>query len=105
MKARHKKASGGATDMEGEDESKGHAKEEKYTPDDNVEKEAEERGEKKRGGRVKKADGGKVEGCAPKMRMDRKARRKSGGRVGSDLSPFSSAHKVGKVAEHKTDDM
>lgn len=108
MKARHKKAGGGeASDMEGEAESKGHAKEEKYTPEDKVEAEAEERGEKKHGGRVKKAkkaDGGKVEGCAPKMRLDRK-QRKSGGRVGSDLSPFSSAHKVGKVVEHKTDEM
>ena len=104
MKARHKKA-GGATDMEGEAESKGSAKTQKYTPDDNVEKEAEEPGEKKHGGRVKKrADGGKVEGCAPKMRLDRK-RRKSGGRVGSDKAPFSSAHKVSGVVEHKTDDM
>lgn len=98
MKARHKmhRAEGG--------------KVQKYTPDDNVEKEAEER---KHGGRVKKEKerkhGGRVkeeariEGKKAKMRLDRPGR-KSGGRVGSDKSPLSSAHNVSKVMDHATDD-
>lgn len=88
MKAHHKRADGG--------------KVEKYTPDDNVEREAEERA---RGGRAmkKRAAGGKVEGEKPKRRMDRPCR-KDGGRVGADKSPLSSAHKVSPVSEHRTDD-
>ena len=103
MKARHKehkRAEGGkvkAYDAEGS----------------NVEKEAEER---KKGGRVEKKDcmperkrGGKVadehrvEGKMSKMRLDRPGR-KSGGRVGSDKSPLSSAHSVSSVVGHHTDD-
>lgn len=99
MKARHKmhRAEGGkvkAYDAEGS----------------NVEKEAEER---KHGGRVKKEKerkhGGRVkeeariEGKKAKMRLDRPGR-KSGGRVGSDKSPLSSAHNVSKVMDHATDD-
>lgn len=68
-----------------------------------AEKEAKE---KKRGGKVekkeKRADGGKVEGHKPKMRMDR-ACRASGGRVGSDKAPFSSAT-MSPAMGHKTDD-
>lgn len=66
----------------------------------NVEKEAEE---KKRGGRVKRKEGGRVEGKKAKMRMDRPCR-KDGGRVGSDKSPLTSAHSVTKVVGHSTDD-
>lgn len=58
----------------------------------NVIKEAEE---KKRGGKVMKAEGGKSA-----HRMDR-ARRASGGRVGSDKNPFSSAHKGGAAGERR----
>jgi hypothetical protein len=54
----------------------------------NVVKEAEE---KKHGGRVKK-EVEKMEGAKSKHRMDKRPRRASGGRVGSDKSPFSSAH-------------
>ena len=90
-------------DEDGEKESKGSAKAEKYTPDDNVEKEAEG-AERKKGGRVKKADGGKVSGEKPKERLDR-PKRKSGGRVGSDKSPFSSAHVVSGAHGHSTDGM
>ena|ERR1700677_1635387 len=55
-----------------------------------VEEEAEE---KKHGGRAKKKRGGKVEGKEMKHRADRpRPGRKSGGRVGSDKSPLSSAH-------------
>ena len=109
MKARHKKADGG--------------KVEKYTPEDNVEREAEERkdggrvghhhehsgdGEHravhvhmKRGGRAKEECA--VEGKKAKMNLGRPGR-KMGGRVGSDTSPLSSAHNVSSVVEHKTDD-
>src|ERR1700689_4507275 len=67
------------------------------TPDrsspNNIAKEADE---KKRGGRAKKARGGKMggkpEGEKAMARADRKPR-KSGGRTGSDGSPFSSARK------------
>ncbi len=109
MSARHKKAAGGPTDLDGEKESMGPAKAKSYSGRNNVEKEADdekEGGEMKKGGRVKKrADGGKVEGKKPKMRLDR-PKRKDGGRVGSDLSPMSSAAKSFKeTAGHKTNDL
>lgn len=53
-------------------------------------KEADER---KHGGRVKRKEGGKVEGKMSKMRLDRPGR-KSGGRVGADRSPLSEAAKT-----------
>jgi len=59
----------------------------------NVAKEAEE---KKHGGKVKKHVGA-AEGKMAKHRRDRK--RASGGRVGSDKSPLSSAHHGGKAGE------
>jgi hypothetical protein len=46
--------------------------------------------EKKHGGKVGKHVE-KEKGEKPKARMDKKPRRASGGRVGSDKSPFSSA--------------
>ena len=102
-KMRHKKSGGSVgTDMDGNEESKGSAKTQKYTPENNVEKESEER---KKGGRVeKRARGGMVEGEKPKHRLDR-PKRKSGGRVGSDKSPLSSAHVVSGAVGHKTEDM
>jgi len=91
----HKRANGGkvkAYDAEGS----------------NVEKEAEERKrggavkkERKHGGRVKEE--ARIEGKKAKMRLDRPGR-KSGGRVGSDKSPLSSAHNVSSVMGHSTDD-
>lgn len=74
-KARHhmKKASGGKVFYDG--------------GSSNVAKEAME---KKHGGKVMK-EVDKPEGKKSKMRMDKKPRRASGGRVGSDKSPFSSA--------------
>lgn len=109
MKMRHKKAGGGKV-PEGADskESKGDAKAKAYDAQgSNVEKEADDKedgGEMKKGGRVKKrADGGMVDGEKPKARLDR-PRRKSGGRVGSDMSPFSSAHGAKSVVDHTTDD-
>lgn len=67
--------------------------------DSNVIKEAES---KKRGGRIKKKRGGKVEhhkmeGEAGRRRMDRPGR-KTGGRCGADMSPLSSAAKVKQPA-------
>lgn len=109
MKARHKKADGGKVPENADyKESKGSEKAKAYDAQgSHVEKEAsdeEDGGEMKKGGRVKKrADGGKVEGCKAKMRLDR-PKRKSGGRVGSDMSPFSSAHGAKSVVDHKTDD-
>lgn len=87
-RARHNRASGGAT-MRG-------------PGNPNVFKEAEER---KKGGKVKRAAGGAVAGVADpvtktigrmsggavKARMDRPGRKK-GGRVGSNNMPLSTAH-------------
>lgn len=81
-----RKATGGRTDM-------------KVSGNPNVFKEAAER---KKGGKVKRATGGKVEGDGGKTiglmtggavrpRLDRPGR-KSGGRVGADKAPLSSAH-------------
>lgn len=76
-----------------------HRKDGGRTPDKvsgnpNVFKEAAER---KNGGAVKRNAGGKVigrmDGGAVRPRLD-KPGRKSGGRVGADKSPLSSAHKV-----------
>jgi hypothetical protein len=49
----------------------------------------------KRGGRIKRRDGGMVQmtGGNVRPRLDRPGR-KSGGRVGSDRSPLTSAHNV-----------
>ena len=110
MKERHKKAAGGPTDMDGNAESKGMVKSKPYNAvGSNVVKEADDKdegGEMKKGGRVKKrADGGKVHGDKPKMRLDR-PKRKDGGRVGSDMSPMSSAAKSFKdTVDHKTNDL
>jgi len=74
-RARHKKkASGGMVDMNGGREKGGG--------NPAVIKEAEER---KKGGKVKMA------GAKAKHRLD-KPGRKTGGRVGADRSPLSSAH-------------
>jgi hypothetical protein len=61
-----------------------------YTNESNVPKEAEER---KRGGRAKKKDGGKVPGADCKMNAGRKPR-KSGGRA----NPFQFAARNGTPA-------
>ncbi|WP_155773393.1 hypothetical protein [Rhizobium leguminosarum] len=67
--------------------------------DSNVVKEAEER---KDGGRVKKKEMGKVDGKMSKMRLDRPGR-KSGGRVGADTSPLSSAAKTSDPSNKEGD--
>lgn len=64
----------------------------------NVEKEADER---KRGGRAKRKFGGKIHGGAPAVHAGR-AMRKSGGRTGSNFSPFSSAKKGTGPRDHRT---
>jgi hypothetical protein len=110
-KLEHHRARGGRTeDSEWEKESKGSKKEESYSGDNNVEKEAKER---KRGGKVdcppERKHGGKVkeehrvEGKMAKMHMGRPGRAR-GGRTGSDKSPLSSAASVSAVAGHHTDD-
>lgn len=77
MKARHKKA------------HKAHGGEVFYSGgESNVAKEANE---KKRGGKVKAHKAMKAEGGSAMSRLDRKGR-KTGGRVGADKSPLSSAH-------------
>lgn len=58
---------------------------------------AKEAMEKKHGGSVKEVD--KPDGKKPKARMDKRPRRASGGRVGSDKSPFSSAARPGQNTE------
>jgi hypothetical protein len=68
--------------------------------DSNVKKEADER---KDGGRVKKKkEMGKVDGKKSKMRLDRPGR-KSGGRVGADSSPLSSAARVSERDDKEGD--
>jgi hypothetical protein len=108
------RARGGGTnenkESEWDSESKGSKKEMSYSGDNNVEKEAKER---KKGGKVEKKDcykhGGKVkeehrvEGKMAKMHMGRPGR-KSGGRVGSDKSPLTSAANASAVVGHSTDD-
>lgn len=86
-----KKSGGGRTNM-------------RVSGNPDVFKEADER---KKGGKVKRATGGKVEGKivglmtggAVRPRLDRPGR-KSGGRVGSNNAPLSTAH--GTVAAEKT---
>lgn len=81
-----RRKSGGRTDM-------------KVSGNPDVFKEAEgkepyDRGDKNRGGRVRKSGGkvvGRMTGGAVRPRLDRPGR-KSGGRVGSDTSPLTSAH-------------
>ena len=86
-RARHNRKSGGRTEM-------------KVSGNPDVFDEAEG---KKKGGKVKRATGGKVIGLmtggAVAPRMDRPGR-KSGGRVGANLAPLSTAH--GTVAAEKT---
>lgn len=82
-RARHKRASGGDVPA-------------KVSGNPKVFEEAAER---KKGGRAKRATGGKVEtkdvglmtGGAVRPRLDRPGR-KSGGRVGSNSAPLSTAH-------------
>lgn len=66
--------------------------------DSNVRKEADER---KKGGRVMKGEH-KVEGDKSKGHMG-KPRRASGGRVGADKSPFTSARNLEQASAHKTE--
>lgn len=71
----------------------------KVSGNPNVFKEA---AEKKKGGKVKRKTGGKVIGLmtggAVRPRLDRPGR-KTGGRVGADRAPLSSAHAVSSSAK------
>ena len=86
-RARHNRKSGGRTEM-------------KVSGNPDVFAEAED---KKKGGKVKRATGGKVIGLMTgggvKPRMDRPGRKRGGG-VGANTSPLSTAH--GTVAAEKT---
>lgn len=114
--ARHHRARGGGTNEKAESkwdkESEGSAKEPNDeasdTPEDKEAKERKHGGrvkdcmpERKHGGKVK--DEHRVEGKMAKMHMGRPGR-KSGGRVGSDKSPLSSAANASSVVDHRTDD-
>lgn len=83
-KTKHARSTGGRTDM-------------KVSGNPDVFKEAAER---KKGGAVGKKIG-KIHGSHPVHRMDRPGR-KTGGRVGADRSPLSSAH--GMTSPGKTAD-
>lgn len=89
-RARHNRKSGGRTEM-------------KVSGNPDVFAEAEDRENKKKGGNVKRATGGKVIGLMTgggvKPRMDRPGRKRGGG-VGANTSPLSTAH--GTVAAEKT---
>lgn len=81
----HKRARGGRLKVDGVEAYEGGG-------DPAVEKEAEE---KKRGGKVKRAKGGHVEGHKPKHHLGKKVPgRKRGGRVGADTAPLSSANRT-----------
>lgn len=107
MRARHKMRKGKAGGGEIESPASGDreydqdlkSKNMRYTYQSNVNDEAEER---KRGGRAKKHV--KAEGESSKMHAGRKPR-KSGGRAGSDMNPFSSARKGTSPKGHKTVDI
>lgn len=91
-RARHKHEAGGVID-------KDPAPSEVYAgKGSNVEKEADE---KASGGKVHKRmkSGGHVEGHAGKRRLDRPGR-KSGGGVGSDKTPLSSAARITPAEGH-----
>lgn len=66
----------------------------------NVEKEADE---KARGGRAKRKSGGMIDGKEKKMRLDRPGR-KTGGRVGADKAPLTTAANIRPASEHKAED-
>ena len=94
-KHRHKRFAGGAT---GDKASSGSREHEIVSGNKDVFDEAEDKaGTRKRGGKVKRAAGGKIVGLmtggVAKPRMDRPGR-KRGGAVGADKSPLSSAHKA-----------
>jgi hypothetical protein len=99
MKGRKKREAGGVNEAEADVKDKPEAR----TNAKKIDSEAEEM---KKGGRAKKARGGKmehkVEGEKAKMHAGRKPR-KNGGRTGSDGSPFSSARKGTEPSSHKSE--
>ena len=86
MKGKHKAKGGGVE--EGVEASNKSPSMVYAGKDSNVVKEAEER---KRGGRAKKKDGGKVDGYRHGGRADRRPRA-AGGRTGAENRPMSGAH-------------
>jgi len=98
MKGRKHRETGGVNEAEEDVKDKPEARTNAKKIDDEAE-------EMKKGGRAKKARGGKmvgkVEGEKGAMHAGRKPR-KSGGRTGSDASPFTSARKGTEPSGHKT---
>ena len=98
MKGRKARSTGGADEAEEDIKDKPA---DRSAPN----KVAEEAEELKKGGRAKRKHGGKmvgkVEGEKGAMHAGRKPR-KSGGRTGSDASPFTSARKGTEPSGHKT---
>ena len=86
---KHHKAGGGKIEVDGMKANEGGG-------DPAVEREAEEKkhgGKAMQHGKKHRKHGGHVDGHEKKHRMDHKVPgRKSGGRVGADKSPLSSAH-------------
>lgn len=100
MKGGRRSRSTGGTD-EAEEDLK-----EKPEPRTNAKKIDEEAEELKKGGRAKRKQGGKtevghIEGRKAAMHAGRKPR-KSGGRTGSEASPFTGANKGREPEGHKT---
>jgi hypothetical protein len=100
MKGGRRSRSTGGTD-EAEEDAK-----EKPEARTNAKKIDDEAEEMKKGGRAKRKHGGKtevgkIEGHKEKMHAGRKPR-KSGGRTGSENSPFTGANKGREPAGHKT---
>lgn len=92
MKGRKSRATGGKAEFEEDLKSKPNRR-------DNAPKIENAAEERKRGGKVKK-DCGDVEGGKSMPNFGRKPR-KSGGRTGSDKSPFSSARHGTMPSGHK----
>jgi hypothetical protein len=60
-------------------------------------------GARKKGGRVGHKKGGMVEGMVGKKRMDRPGR-KSGGGIGANKTPLSTAAKISNASDHNADE-
>jgi hypothetical protein len=98
MKGRKGKSTGGVDMAEEDEKSKPEAR-------TNATKEDKEAEEMKRGGRMKRARGGKMMGKIAgekSMRHAGRKPRKAGGRMGSENNPFTGANKGQEPAGHKT---
>jgi hypothetical protein len=69
-----------------------------YVEEEAAEKEVSGHHDKKHGGKVKRARGGRIEGHAARHHLG-KPGRKRGGRAGADLSPLSSASRPASIGK------